>query len=159
MTLTTHAIVGATLAAAAPNYPILGFVVGFGSHYVLDAIPHWDYPISGIEEKKNNRSIKYYLDFLKIGLDGTMGLIFSFIILGVFFHSSPLAIFMGAIGGMTPDALQFVYWKWPHQPLISLQKLHQVAHAKLSLNDKPFIGILSGIIFLFLVVFIFKVII
>ena len=53
MTLTTHAIVGATVATLTPN-PILGFVLGFGSHYVLDALPHWSYPIHSLEKDKKN---------------------------------------------------------------------------------------------------------
>jgi hypothetical protein len=32
------------LLASCPR-TIGAFVIGFGSHFVLDAIPHWDYPI------------------------------------------------------------------------------------------------------------------
>jgi hypothetical protein len=28
------------------SHPTTAFALGFGSHFVLDAIPHWDYPIS-----------------------------------------------------------------------------------------------------------------
>jgi len=56
-------------------------------------------------------------DFLKIGTDGILGLVFAFILVGVFRHVSSLEILMGAIGGMLPDALQFCYWKWKHEPL------------------------------------------
>lgn len=35
MTLTTHAITGAAIATMVPNYPALGFILGFGSHYIL----------------------------------------------------------------------------------------------------------------------------
>jgi hypothetical protein len=45
MILTTHAIVGAALASFLPSHPAAAFVVGFASHFALDAIPHVDYPI------------------------------------------------------------------------------------------------------------------
>jgi hypothetical protein len=44
MILTTHAVVGAALASFVPEHPAVAFVVGFGSHFILDAIPHVDYP-------------------------------------------------------------------------------------------------------------------
>jgi hypothetical protein len=43
--LSTHAIVGAAIASFLPSHPTTAFVLGFGSHFVLDAIPHWDCPI------------------------------------------------------------------------------------------------------------------
>ena len=45
MILTTHAVVGAALASFVPSHPAAAFVLGFGSHFNLDAIPHVDYPI------------------------------------------------------------------------------------------------------------------
>jgi len=47
MILTTHAIVGAALASFLSSHPAAAFVAGFASHFVLDAIPHVDYPIIG----------------------------------------------------------------------------------------------------------------
>jgi hypothetical protein len=38
MILTTHAIVGAALASFMPSHPAAAFVVGFASHFALDAI-------------------------------------------------------------------------------------------------------------------------
>jgi hypothetical protein len=45
MILSTHAIAGAAIASFLPSHPTAAFVLGFASHFVLDAIPHWDYPI------------------------------------------------------------------------------------------------------------------
>jgi hypothetical protein len=39
MILSTHAIVGAAIASFLPSHPTTAFVLGFGSHFVLDAIP------------------------------------------------------------------------------------------------------------------------
>jgi hypothetical protein len=166
MTLTTHAITGATLATLVPNYPVLGFVIGFASHYLLDAIPHWSYSIGSLEKDRENSlnttmkiSRNSYKDLIKVGTDGVLGLLLSFIILGVFFHASLLVIFMGAVGGMTPDALQFFYWKWKHQPLTTLQRLHNWAHTSLRIDDRPLLGVTSQLLIILLVVLVFKFII
>jgi len=39
MILSTHAIVGAAIASFLPSHPTTAFVLGFASHFVLDAIP------------------------------------------------------------------------------------------------------------------------
>jgi hypothetical protein len=163
MTLTTHAITGATLATLMPNYPALGFVVGFGSHYLLDALPHWSYPISSLEKDKENSlntimviSKTSYRDFIKVGMDGIFGLILSFVILGIFFHASLLVIFMGAAGGMLPDFLQFCYWMWKSKLLKPLQKLHNWAHTSVRIDNMPVLGVFSQLLIIFLIVFIFK---
>jgi hypothetical protein len=45
MILSTHAVVGAALASFVPSHPLAALVIGFASHFALDAIPHRDYPI------------------------------------------------------------------------------------------------------------------
>jgi hypothetical protein len=40
MTLTTHAIVGAVIVDLMHAFPLLGLALAFGSHFVLDALPH-----------------------------------------------------------------------------------------------------------------------
>ena len=145
MTLTTHAVVGATLATLIPTHPVLGFVVGFGSHFVLDAIPHWGYSIDKMKRGEGNPldgeliiDKNSFKDLLKIGIDGLLGLLLPFLIFsGIFHQQFYLAIFMGAIGGMVPDALQFCYFKWKHEPLVSLERFHIWIHSKASLNLVP----------------------
>jgi hypothetical protein len=163
MTLTTHAIAGAALATLVPNYPALGFVIGFGSHYFLDAIPHWSYPVASLEKDKENSlntrmviSKNSYKDLLIISLDGICGLFFSFVILSGFYRHDLSIILSGALGGMLPDLLQFCYWLWKPKFLKPFQQLHAWAHTSLRIDDKPVIGILSQILIIFLFVFIFK---
>ena len=163
MTLTTHAIVGATLATLVPNNPILGFAIGFGSHYLLDAIPHWTYPVDSLEKDKANSlntnmviSKSSYKDLLKVGADGICGLLFSFLILGGLYQHDLSMILMGALGGMLPDLLQFCYWMWKPKLLKPLQRLHNWAHTKIRIDDKPVLGVLSQLAIIIFVVFIFK---
>jgi hypothetical protein len=153
MTLTTHAITGATVAALIPSHPVLGFVAAFASHFVLDAIPHWAYSIKSLKEDEENPMNSdmvigkdFYFDILKIGADGILGLLASFVLLSVFLKCSPFIVLLGAIAGMMPDALQFVYWKWKHKPLTSLHRFHIYIHAKTDLNKRPVVGILLQLV-------------
>ncbi|MEI8174895.1 MAG: hypothetical protein WCG28_03025 [bacterium] len=153
MILTIHALTGATLATLFPDHPVLGFTIGFASHFVLDAIPHSDYSLSSMKKDgknpMNNDMVinkDFYKDLFKIGVDGVLGFLFSFILLGILHQYSIFIIFLGALGGMIPDALQFCYFKWRHEPLKSLQRFHIWVHSKTNLDDKPIAGALSQII-------------
>jgi hypothetical protein len=42
MTATAHALVSAAIAASIPN-PAISISLAFVSHFVMDAIPHWDF--------------------------------------------------------------------------------------------------------------------
>lgn len=136
MILTNHAITGAALASLTPNQPLVGFTVGFLSHFVLDAVPHWDYYLASFKEDGDNPlnddvilNGDFLKDILKIGLDGIIGLSLSYLVFVLYFKISIVAVLCGAIGAMMPDALQFVYMKWRHEPLKSLQRLHRLVHA------------------------------
>lgn len=165
MTLTSHAVVGAAIVSAVPTHPVLAFSLGFCSHFLLDAIPHWDYPLgSMLEDKENpmNSDMKigksFLFDLCKIGLDFLLGFILTFLFFGLgrdFSYNNVL--FFGALGAVLPDALQFLYFKWRHEPIVSLQKFHQWIHSKIELKDKPVLGISSQIIFIALVVFLQKI--
>jgi hypothetical protein len=75
MILSTHAVVGAALATFVPSHPVAAFMMGFASHFALDAIPHWDYPIKsrsvnpriGAPMVFDNALLQ---DALSIGFDG-----------------------------------------------------------------------------------------
>jgi len=123
MILCTHAVVGAALASFLPSHPAAAFVVGFASHFAIDAIPHWDYPI-------RSRSVNPMIaapiafdrallrDAAAIGSDGLFGVA---VALYLFSSSASLwAILLGAIGAMLPDPLQFVHGRWPYEPQVGM---------------------------------------
>lgn len=155
MVLTTHAIVGASVANLMPSHPILGFTAGFASHFLLDAIPHWDYHLLSSKKDSqnplNNDLIlgkNFIIDLAKISTDaliGTMIAIFLFIDISNFNLNSFLtsAIFWGIVGSLLPDVLQFVYFKWRHEPLTTLQRFHNWIQKKRNLKNKPVLGIVS----------------
>ena len=151
MILATHAIIGAGIVSLSVHDPALGLCLAFASHFVLDAVPHWSYKVqsTSIQPHGGVSGIHFDKDFFQdvahIGSDGLIG-----ILLSVLFFAKPQTLWLiigGAIAGMLPDALQFVYSKFKHEPLIHLQHFHEWIHTKYQLNDMPLIGILSQIIF------------
>jgi hypothetical protein len=164
MVLTTHAVAGAAVASLMPNHPVLGFVAGFGSHFLLDAIPHSEYSLASVKldpkDKMNNDMIinkKFFYDILKIAIDVILGIT---VCLLVWRPTEPYifsAILWGAIGGITPDALQFVYWKLRCEPFTSIQHFHHWVHSKRDLDNDPTIGAFIQILLIFGIILIFKI--
>jgi hypothetical protein len=134
MILSTHAIVGGALAGLMPSHPILVAVAGFASHFAIDAIPHWDYPLRSISAGRgaNHRRLKIdgpmLRDLTLTGADACVGLglaIWLFATLG-----TTWVIALGALAGMLPDPLRFVNSIYPREPLKSLQRFHGWIHSK-----------------------------
>ncbi len=173
MTLATHIVTGATVAAVLTKDPVAGFFAGWISHYLLDSIPHWDYKIRSFEAKDESKPLEkkvefgsaIFQDIGKVLLDACLGFLVLYI--SVFFSNGGigglgtqtiLVLLLGAIGGTFPDFLQFFYGLWNVWPLRKLQEFHHFIHAKTKLNDKPHIGVpmqigiisLAGLILLYL---------
>jgi len=145
--LATHAIVGAAVASQIPNHPITALVVGIAAHFAIDAIPHWDYPLRSILRGSKGSPLTLdkglLVDFSLIAIDGLAGLA---IALSLFAQPSALlTILLGALGGMLPDAFQFVHRLYPREPLRTVQRFHSWIHAKQKL-DWP-VGIASQLAF------------
>ena len=154
MTLTTHAIVGGAIVSVMPAHPLLGVCVAFASHFLLDAIPHWDYPIRSFSlnpeiagPMKCDRAL--FADMVTIGADALLGIALALILFVT--QRSIILVLFGACAGILPDALQFAYMRFPREPLPSLQRFHQWIHTSHNLRE-PLLGILSQ--FAFVVVFV-----
>lgn len=149
MILSTHAVAGALVGSVVAYNPFLAGALGFASHFILDAVPHWDYPLKSSQKDLNNRmnntvimGKSFIFDLAKIGLDMLVGAVVVFLA----FSNAPTTVFwgacIGAVFAVLPDFLQFVYFRYPHEPMRSLQKFHVVmVHAKTDYNDRPIIGI------------------
>ncbi len=154
MTLTTHAIFGAGLASLMPQHPVAAFAVGFTSHFVLDAIPHWDYDILSESVhpdfgKKITLTRELMLDAVRIGGDACVGILAGLFLFGHHsFSHGLLSIFLGAIGAIVPDALQFAYAHLKKEPLVSLQSFHKWIHTDIRLKHQPVLGVSSQILFI-----------
>jgi hypothetical protein len=129
-------------------HPLVGLTLAFGSHFVLDALPHWDYPIhsSCINPSFRARMSydrKLFIDLLKIGGDAAFGIVIAVLLFATQRDASLALILAGAIAGMLPDALQFAYMRFPHQPLSVIQRFHQWIHTSRQMRGRPVLGIVS----------------
>lgn len=156
MTLGTHAIVGGSLAVLASADPVATFCLGFLSHFVLDSIPHYDYPLlslyQNVDDKLDvgmNFGRLFLLDILRIGADFGIGLLVLFMFYGDR-PSFPYIILAGAFGAVLPDGLQFAYFKLKKAPLRAplrlLQRFHLFIHAESNLNNRPVFGIFCQVL-------------
>lgn len=162
MTLATHAVVGSLVGAMAVANPVAAAVLGFTSHFLMDSIPHWDYHLASashdsadeLNSDMDTSGLNFILDLGKIALDIAIGLIVVWFTFSLSTQTVFIGAFIGAIFAMAPDALQFVYWKFRHEPLTSLQKFHIYIHAATSLDKRSILGILSQIAIIAIVVII-----
>jgi hypothetical protein len=147
--LSTHAIVGGAIASLIPSHPLLAVVAGFASHFAIDAIPHWDYPLRSIAVGKgaDNRRLRLsravLTDLAIIALDACAGLA-----LALWLFATPASVWviaLGAIAAMLPDPLQFAHSLFPREPLNSLQRFHIWIHTKRKLAWR--LGVSSQIAF------------
>jgi hypothetical protein len=153
MILSTHAVVGGTIASFMPGHPVLAFVVGAASHYLIDALPHVDYPLRSISVRRSAPSAftlnwLLVLDFGLLALDACLGLA-----IVLWLYASPgaaVAVLAGALGGMLPDPLQLLHKLYPREPLKSLQRFHAWSHTKRKLRWP--LGVASQLSFVALVI-------
>ena len=151
--LSTHAVVGAAVATLMPDHPGLAFLSGVVSHFAIDAIPHWDYPLRSISVGPGSRPAltltwSLFRDFGLIGLDACLGLA-----VALWLYASPAgagAVLLGALGGILPDPLQFAHKLYPREPLRTLQRFHVWIHSKHKLTWP--IGVTSQFSFVLLVI-------
>jgi hypothetical protein len=146
MILSTHALVGAALANMFPSHPGVAFAVGFASHFALDAIPHADYPIrSASLDPKIGAPLRFdralVQDVLTIGADGMLGLALAFLLFAS--AENQWAILLGAIGAMLPDAFQFLYLRFPREPLRALQRFHRWVHTNVDIKNRVVLAVAS----------------
>ena len=166
MILTSHAIIGVAAASAFPSHPVLAFSAALASHYIMDAIPHWEYYLlSSKKDLKNplNNDITIGKDFIsdlkKVSFDMLLGIIFSFFtfyFIGFDVSSLPILI-AGITGGIAPDILQFAYFRFRHEPFKSLYLFHYYVHSRMEkLEEHYVIGIFLQILTISLIVLLAK---
>lgn len=105
MFVTTHALVGALIAEQIPTHPIVAFLLGLASHFLLDIIPHGDSRLykGYISGAKARRAVAYVL------IDALVALFFVLFLFNTKFVDHRTAITAGIVGGVLPDFLVGVY--------------------------------------------------
>jgi len=163
MILASHIIVSGLLGATTQNYFLAGFF-GLVSHYILDAVPHWDFYLSPEfnvkAETEDGNFIKEKLFWKEIGkivVDILIGLSLLFIFLKTLGYINIAAVFISVFFGILPDSLQLFYlmtkWKFIKWNMDLQQFMHFSIHKKIEQAFWP--GIIAqiatiGIVFLIL---------
>lgn len=155
MILMTHILTGAAIGSTVAN-PILGALLAFLSHYILDALPHKEYSIENILDANWKKSL---WDFSKVFLDFGLGIgILSYFVFMA--HLSPFILVLGFTGALS-DGLTFLNLLLPkNKILVKLCKFHDSCHyPKQQVQKNPlfvrgleFIIILTATLFLFQIV-------
>lgn len=147
MVLATHLVAGAALGQVV-GQPVLALIAGFLSHFLLDAVPHWDYRLASLQSNPSDRldttmtlNRDFVSDLAKIFLDLLLGL------LAVLFAANLLAnwhlsgaLIWGSAGALLPDFLQFAYFRLGWPALKVLQRFHVWIHTDWRLNDRAILG-------------------
>lgn len=148
MILSTHAIVGGAIASLFPSHPVAVAAAGFASHFAIDAIPHWDYPLRSISLGPGSRN-EFRLDRARlrdltlIGFDAFAGMALAVYLFAT--SATVTVILLGAFAAILPDPLQFVHSLYPRAPLNWLQRFHLWIHTDRKLDWQ--IGVSSQIAF------------
>ncbi len=136
MTLATHILVaGALTKPLAGSIPVsLIFATALASHYLSDAIPHYDYKLIS-KDRLDPEHPKLKKDWRLITID--LSRIFLDIALGTgltYFLFPSLPLFWVVVGAILPDALQPLFWLYKKFPIKQTQAFHDFMHAKLRLD-------------------------
>jgi hypothetical protein len=173
MVFSTHAVVGGAIASAVGANVPTAFAIGLLSHYLLDKVPHWDYPLaSGTKTTTENPldgdiviGKAFLIDLCKIIPDFFLGFFLALHFFSFADYSSLEGlskifydpVFWGALGAIVPDGLQFLYFKIRREPLITLQKFHDFMHTPYRLSNWHILGPIFQILLITLCIALFRV--
>lgn len=102
MTATGHALIGTVIAAKVGN-PVLAIPIAVASHFLADALPHWDTGTNKLKKSKR-------LFFFESILDVLLGFVLSWLLITWVFPSTNLSYaFLIIIMAQLPDWLTAPY--------------------------------------------------
>lgn len=102
MTATGHALIGTVIAAKVGN-PVLAVPIAIASHFLADALPHWDTGTNKLKKSKR-------LFFIESILDVLLGFVLSWLLITWVFPSTNLSYaFLIIIMAQLPDWLTAPY--------------------------------------------------
>lgn len=135
MTATAHALAGAVIVSQIHN-PAISLPLAFGSHIVMDLVPHWD-AATHWREKSKIRLI------IEAGVDVLLGIVLSFFLFGKLVNLPLLAA--GVLMAQLPDWLEapYVFFGWRFFPFNYIYKIQSKFHFR---KDRPW-GLINQIVF------------
>ena len=124
MILTSHILVGAAIGSKLGN-PFLVAILAFGSHFVLDFLPHFEeYSIKNLKKKKID--MRFLKDFSKVIIDLSVGFL---IVIFLSYNNDNLTnILIGAFFGALPDGISFIGFFLKNKILLPLKRIHERVH-------------------------------
>ena len=111
MTATGHALVGTVIAAKVGN-PALAIPIALASHFLCDAIPHWD---TGYD--RENQSKTRFVTASTI--DVLLGFVLSYLLIVIFFPATNITYaFLLVIMAQLPDwaTVPYLFLDWDFPP-------------------------------------------
>jgi hypothetical protein len=128
MTATGHAIIGTVIAAKIGN-PALAIPIAFASHFLADALPHWDTATNRHKKSKTRFFVESFAD-VSIGFILSYGLI-----TWLFPTTNLLYAFLIIIVSESPDWLTapYLFFTIKAQPFLSIYKLQKKFDTELDL--------------------------
>lgn len=160
MTLATHIIIAAAVSKPVGiAYPVFVFLASLATHYLSDAIPHWDYRLRSLPEEKDmhNRAFSsaraFLHDLKKIVPDALVGISVAALALWPETNEQYLFWALVVIGSVLPDFLQGVYYATHLKILEPIQRFHDLVHTKIKLGPYPKFGIPFQVVIALLAVY------
>ena len=137
MILAIHELAGAAIIQLTPN-PVLGAILAFLSHYVLDAFPHIEYKTKEIEARSRRGAPK---EFGLATIDSTLGIL---AILSVTSPEELLVTLMGAFVAILPDGFSVLSFLIQNKLLALQLAFHKKIHAKRKWSLPEWVAIVLG---------------
>ncbi|MBI4812750.1 hypothetical protein HY798_04960 [Candidatus Falkowbacteria bacterium] len=163
MILIPHILLGALIGLIIPRQYWLVFIIAFASHFLLDAIPHYEYTIQLIRDRLKERKgvlnifggKEAFLVLGKIATDFLLGMLI--VISLVWFSPAKQYALVGALSAALPDGLLTLYWVTKTPLLEKLARFHRFVHPKNNKNTPLLWGIstqlIVGLIAIFLIIY------
>ena len=142
---TPHVAIGAAIATKIPN-PFIAIPLAFASHFVLEAVPHWN-PHIFFETKKYGRPTNKSVVIIVIDATVALGL-GSFIAWRALPNTGhAITILAASLASVLPDLVEAPYFflNWKNKLLKSWLNFHK----SLQVDTIPFWGFLTQILVIF----------
>jgi hypothetical protein len=108
MFVTNHVLSGVVIGRLLERHPMTAFVVGVGSHLVLDMVPHWGC------ETRSSQGGQLFLRYAK--RDGLLGLVTAASVTGAVSRSTRPATLAAIAGAVLLDMDKPLYYFWGRNP-------------------------------------------
>lgn len=125
MILTPHIVVGAAIASRLSGSSLpLALLLASTSHFFLDTLPHWEYTIDALRDRRHSKI--FFRDLGKVILDLMFGFSLLIGVWALFKENTGgiKIILLGGFLGALPDAVTFLGWQTENRILLFVNSFH-----------------------------------